>query len=159
METVKTPCIGICTTTSVGDFVCRGCKRYSFEVINWNSFSEPEKTAVLTRLEQLSCQIIENKLRIFSVEKLRQLLVQWRVPYDETLSSYCWLQNLLKKYPHKIESLEDCGVVRRPAFESLSVAQLCATIESELLVLSEAHFARYFNTARRAANVMGTVAD
>ncbi|MDO7671884.1 MAG: DUF1289 domain-containing protein, partial [OM182 bacterium] len=26
---VKTPCIGICSTTSVGDWVCRGCKRYS----------------------------------------------------------------------------------------------------------------------------------
>ncbi|MBU2098945.1 MAG: DUF1289 domain-containing protein, partial [Gammaproteobacteria bacterium] len=25
----KTPCIGICSTTSVGDKICRGCKRFS----------------------------------------------------------------------------------------------------------------------------------
>jgi predicted Fe-S protein YdhL (DUF1289 family) len=64
MKLVKTPCIGICSTTSFGDPVCRGCKRYLFEVINWNSYGEFEKGAVLKRLEKLEVQILENKLQI-----------------------------------------------------------------------------------------------
>ena len=39
MSQVKTPCIGICSTTSLGDKICRGCKRFNFEVIRWNSYS------------------------------------------------------------------------------------------------------------------------
>ena len=39
---VKTPCIGVCST-GIGDSVCRGCKRFSHEVIDWNSYSQEQK--------------------------------------------------------------------------------------------------------------------
>ena len=29
-----------------GDLVCRGCKRFHYEVINWNGYNEEEKRAV-----------------------------------------------------------------------------------------------------------------
>ena len=41
----RTPCVGICSTT-YGDEVCRGCKRFYFEVINWNKYDENEKDAM-----------------------------------------------------------------------------------------------------------------
>ncbi|MEL0243196.1 MAG: DUF1289 domain-containing protein [Gammaproteobacteria bacterium] len=44
----RTPCVGICSTT-YGDEVCRGCKRFYFEVINWNKYDEDEKDAIWTR--------------------------------------------------------------------------------------------------------------
>ncbi|MDP5074330.1 MAG: DUF1289 domain-containing protein, partial [OM182 bacterium] len=68
---VKTPCIGICSTTSVGDWVCRGCKRYSTEVIGWISFGEEEKAAVMRRIEKLNKQILEEKFAIDSEDELR----------------------------------------------------------------------------------------
>mgnify|MGYP006200948357 CR=1 FL=1 len=46
----RTPCIGTCSTT-YGDLVCRGCKRFNFEVINWNRYSEEEKLAVMGRID------------------------------------------------------------------------------------------------------------
>ncbi|HBX36772.1 MAG TPA: DUF1289 domain-containing protein, partial [Pseudohongiella sp.] len=49
-QPVKTPCIGICSTTSVGDTICRGCKRFAFEVIEWNAFTQSQKQAVVDRL-------------------------------------------------------------------------------------------------------------
>ena len=70
MNTVKTPCIGICSTTSLGDKICRGCKRFGFEVINWNRYSEDEKRAVLSRIDQLTSQIMAERFRIFSVTRL-----------------------------------------------------------------------------------------
>ncbi len=144
MAATKTPCIGICSTTSFGDTVCRGCKRYSFEVINWNSYDSPAKSAVLKRIEQLNCQILENKLRIFSLPNLKLGLEQWQTPYDPSLSPYCWLHNLLTKNHQNIEKLEDYGVYVLPDYAELSLRELCEAIEEEILVLSEAHFARYF---------------
>ncbi|MCH7672363.1 MAG: DUF1289 domain-containing protein [Proteobacteria bacterium] len=144
MTVVKTPCIGICSTTSFGDVVCRGCRRYSFEVINWNSYDAAAKAAVLKRIEKLNCQILENKLQIFSLSTLKVGLEQYQVPYDVSLSPYCWLHNLLKKNHQDIENLADFGVYVLPEFSSLSLPALFELIERELLVLCEAHYSRYF---------------
>ena len=37
----STPCLGICTTT-FGDEVCKGCKRFAHEIISWPKYSENE---------------------------------------------------------------------------------------------------------------------
>jgi len=143
MASIKTPCLGICSTTSLGDTVCRGCKRYSFEVINWNGYDEQAKSAVLRRIEKLNTQILENKLRIFSLPNLRNGLNHFHIPFDESLSPYCWLHNLLKKAHQHIESLEEYGVYALPEYAELSAPELSELIERELLVLCEAHYARY----------------
>ena len=46
--TVKTPCIGVCST-ALGGFVCRGCKRFAHEVIDWNGYSHEQKMAIEQR--------------------------------------------------------------------------------------------------------------
>ena len=149
METVnktRTPCIGICSTTSVGDAICRGCKRYAFEVIGWNGYADEEKRAVLNRIEKLTSQIIEQKMRIFSVPSLKAALLDSHVPFDETLSPYCWLHNLLKKCHRELVSLEECGVYVRPEYTHLTLAALYDSIDREILVLCEAHFDRYIGS-------------
>lgn len=45
------PCIGICSTT-LGDFVCRGCKRTRDEIDKWNAMTDEERDVVWARLEQ-----------------------------------------------------------------------------------------------------------
>lgn len=144
MKNPKTPCIGICSTTSLGDKVCRGCKRYSFEVINWNAYSVESKAAVLKRIEKLICQIFENKFRIFSVPSLRDGLKRVNIPFSEDVSPYCWLHNLLKKSPQKINNLEEYGVYPLPDYEQYSPEELCELTENELLTLCQAHFDRYY---------------
>ncbi len=144
MSKVKTPCIGICSTTSLGDRVCRGCKRYGFEVINWNAYDEDAKAAVLRRIEKLVCQILEDKCRIFSVPNLKLGLEQLRVPFDPELAPYCWLHNLLKKKPDQVQDLKDFGAYVLPDYAHLSLRQLSEQIEEELLLLSDAHYQRYY---------------
>jgi len=145
---MKTPCIGICSTTSLGDRVCRGCKRYGFEVINWNAYAEQEKAAVLKRIEKLVCQILEGKLRIFSVPNLRLGLEQHRIPFDPELSPYCWLHNLLNKGKRETISLQEFGTYVLPDYAHLTLPRLCEQIDEELLLLSDAHFQRYFSATR-----------
>jgi len=60
---VKTPCVGICSTV-FGDQVCRGCKRFDHEVIEWNGYSDIEKETVWNRLEALKVLIMKSKITI-----------------------------------------------------------------------------------------------
>lgn len=48
----RSPCIGICSTT-YGDLVCRGCKRFAHEVVSWNGYDEGQKSTVWQRLREL----------------------------------------------------------------------------------------------------------
>lgn len=48
-----TPCIGICSTTNTGDIICRGCGRTSKQVIDWNTYTDDEKSAINIKLKSL----------------------------------------------------------------------------------------------------------
>jgi uncharacterized protein len=159
MTQVKTPCLGICSTSSLGDAVCRGCKRYSFEVIHWNSYDAQAKSAVLKRIEKLNIQILENKLRIFSLPNLKSGLEQFQIPFDESLSPYCWLHNLLKKGHQRIDKLEEYGVYALAEYAGLSLRDLSELIDREILVLCEAHHARYFTLDRGGENAADTLSN
>ena len=155
MNEPKTPCIGICSTTSLGDKICRGCKRFGFEVINWNQYGEAEKRAVLKRLDVLTGQIMNARIRIVSPAKLQQALDDYRFFYDPDMSPHTWLHNLMQKRLHRIEKLEDIGAQLLPAYANYTLRELVQEINEELLRLSEAHFERYFETFRGVAGKGG----
>tara|TARA_R110000772_G_scaffold211149_1_gene321815 strand:- start:1777 stop:2235 length:459 start_codon:yes stop_codon:yes gene_type:complete len=144
MNQIKTPCIGICSTTSLGDKICRGCKRFNFEVINWNSYSDQEKLAVFSRIDLFSEQILKGKFHIYSLSKLQDVLHDFRFFYVPELSPYCWLHGLLQKYGYRIKSLDEIGVELSPEFRNRKVDEVMALVNEELQTLSEAHFERYF---------------
>lgn len=50
LETVSTPCIGVCTTDENG--VCMGCFRTGDEIASWGSISEPERLKVMSALAE-----------------------------------------------------------------------------------------------------------
>lgn len=140
----RTPCIGVCSTTSVGDSICRGCKRYAFEVIRWNGYLDPEKEAVLRRIEALTVQIMQDKFRIVSVEALRKGMAQLSLPFNAALSPFCSINTLLQKAPLERVSLADFGIAVTPALAHLSTRDLAERVDTELLLLCDAHFERYF---------------
>lgn len=144
MKPVRTPCIGVCSTTSLGDRICRGCKRFSHEVIYWNSFSEAQKQAVQARINQFTTQLMTNKFRIVSQPKLEQVLQDFRVFYDADLSPYFWLHQLLQKHLYRLHSLDEIGVELLPPWRNQDVRDLLLRINDELQTLSEAHHDRYF---------------
>ena len=51
LNPIRTPCIGVCST-GIGDAVCRGCKRFAHEVIDWNGYSQAQKEAIDARLDR-----------------------------------------------------------------------------------------------------------
>ncbi len=147
----RTPCIGICSTTSIGDAICRGCKRYAFEVIRWNGYSEQEKEAVLRRIEALTVQILKNRFHIQSREALESALNVRKIPLNPALSPYCWLHSLLQKAPLADIDPAVCGFAILAPEQGASLAQLASTVNEELLLLCEAHFERYFSQVNSLA--------
>ncbi|MCB1649961.1 MAG: DUF1289 domain-containing protein [Gammaproteobacteria bacterium] len=140
----RTPCIGVCSTTSVGDRVCRGCKRYAFEVIRWNGYQNEEKASVLRRIEALTVQIMQDKLHIASELLLKEGMFRLRLPINVSLSPYCWVNTLLQKAPLEQLDLADFGIAVAPAYAHLGARALADVIDSELLLLCDAHFERYY---------------
>jgi len=141
-RSVKTPCIGVCSTV-FGDEVCRGCKRFQNEVIDWNSYQDSQKIAVLFRLESLKTQIMESKISIVNKKLLQNQLDTLDIKYVIDDNPFCWVFDLLRQASQSIDSLQDFGVVLKDGVEN-NLFELKKVIESELFSLSEAHFQRYF---------------
>lgn len=60
-----TPCAGKCSTV-FGDSVCRGCRRFHEEIIQWNQLDTATQTQIWLRLDQQLDQLI---LRAASLEE------------------------------------------------------------------------------------------
>lgn len=142
---IKTPCIGICSTTSVGDPICRGCKRFAYEVISWNSYTDVEKNAVLDRIEKLVVQILGDRFYVRNASTLKAAMQSAAIPFDAGRSSLSWLHNLLKKHHREITDLYRYGVEVREDYRNIALAQLIEQVDQELLVLCDAHYSRYFS--------------
>ena len=49
-DLTDSPCVGICSSTNVGDAICIGCGRTAEEVIEWNTYTDGQKIGINLRL-------------------------------------------------------------------------------------------------------------
>tara|TARA_Y100000768_G_scaffold116375_1_gene85941 strand:- start:2608 stop:3063 length:456 start_codon:yes stop_codon:yes gene_type:complete len=145
-KSVKTPCVGICSTV-FGDEVCRGCKRYQHEIIDWNSYDQSEKSFVLNRLESLKVQIMEPKVTVFDAKLLKSKLLEYKVKFDEESNPLCWVFDLLRTGSQSIQNTRDFGFSLLDTDVS-ELASLKKDMEEELFELSEAHYDRYYKVEK-----------
>jgi predicted Fe-S protein YdhL (DUF1289 family) len=137
----RTPCVGICSTT-YGDDVCRGCKRFSFEVINWNTFKPEERESVWKRLEKLKSQIMASRLKVFDPKKLEESINYFQLKIKDDLNDLSKAFEVIKQVSESFRNLDEFGI---SVFEkNKSLALLKEEIENELYVLSKAHYEKYF---------------
>ena len=142
----STPCIGICSTT-FGDDVCKGCKRFSHEITNWGKFSTDERAVVNSRLEQFKTTILEEKFSISDSELFESKMNEFSINFNRSLEPITWIFDLLRASSNKDLNVNDFGVEILPAFSDLSLIELRDLINQEMLQLSEAHYYKFFNRA------------
>ena len=142
----STPCIGICSTT-FGDDVCKGCKRFSHEITNWGKFSTDERAVVNSRLEQFKTTILEEKFTITDSELFESKMNEFSINFNSSLDPITWIFDLLRASSNKDLNVNDFGVEILPAFSDLSLIELRDLINQEMLQLSEAHYYKFFNRA------------
>ncbi len=142
----STPCIGICSTT-FGDDVCKGCKRFSHEITNWGKFSTDERAVVNSRLEQFKRTILEEKFTISDSNLFESKMNEFSINFNSSLEPITWIFDLLRASSNKDLNVNDFGVEILPAFSNLSLVELRDLINQEMLQLSEAHYYKFFKRA------------
>jgi len=146
-EKVPTPCVGICSTT-YGDSVCRGCRRYLHEVIDWNRYDDGEKRLIWRRLDHLMNQVLPRYFDIRESEILRSQLEYYRIPFRKEATIWGWLYALLKAAAKQEPTLSDFGVCRIDRSD-MSLAELREQINLDLHVLATAYYERDLLRATR----------
>jgi len=139
---IKTPCIGVCST-GIGDAVCRGCKRFAHEVIDWNSYTPAQKEIVDQRLAGFLSQCVSNKLQVTDRRLLQWQLRVQQIRFAAHHDEYCWVFSLLKAGAGQIDNPRDFGFEVDLPFRALPLAELRDLIDREFLLLSQAHYERY----------------
>ncbi|MCL7462670.1 DUF1289 domain-containing protein [Pseudomonas sp. NW5] len=152
-QLIKTPCVGLCSTV-YGDLVCRGCKRFMHEVVDWNLYDEERKGAVWRRLELLLVQVVSAKLEVVDAALLRQQLQQRQIRFVEGQSPYCWAYQLIARGARHIRRIEAYGIVLLPEFRSSGLPELRDAIDREYFLLSEAQYQRQLAHASAEAPVV-----
>jgi hypothetical protein len=143
LKPIGTPCIGVCSTT-FGDFVCRGCKRFLHEVVDWNRYQDHEKLTVWQRLDQLLCLVVDNYIEIVDPALLRQQMRYQNLRIQSELSPQGWLPELLKAAGPRPLDWPSFGLQLRPQAQSLSPRELYDLINVELYALASAHYERAY---------------
>ncbi len=138
----RTPCIGVCST-SYGDHICRGCKRFSHEVTGWIKYSDAEKSLVNERLQKFKITILEDKFTIIDPEKLKNKLKDANISFNQELDPLCWVFDLFRTFTIEDIDLEEVGIALKGEFLNMSLSKIKEDINKEFFELSLAHYERY----------------
>ena len=138
----RTPCIGVCST-SYGDHICRGCKRFSHEVTGWIKYSDTEKSLVNERLQKFKTTILEDKFTIIDSEKLKNKLKDANISFNQELDPLCWVFDLFRTFTIEDIDLEEVGIALKGESSNMSLSKIKEDINKEFFELSLAHYERY----------------
>ena len=137
-----TPCLGICSTT-YGDDVCKGCKRFVHEIIGWPKFSQDERALVNDRLEKFKILILKDRFNIVDEDLLQIKLKENAINYNHSMDSLTWIFDLLRAAGSQSLDLTQFGISVLKYYEPEKIKD---ELNQELLELSEAHHQRYFSS-------------
>lgn len=141
---VKTPCVGICST-GIGDSVCRGCKRFAHEVIDWNAFSHEQRLLIAQRLEHFLTTIVQNMIRINDEKLLLAQIKHQQISFKPEQNPYCWVFDLLRAGASQIQDVSHYGIALLPAWSNVPLTVIRDNIDRDFYALSCAHYERYIS--------------
>jgi len=136
-----TPCVGICSTT-YGDLVCRGCKRFAHEIVQWNGYSGAQRDVIWQRLFELRRQAVAAAVRVVdeacfrAVCQARELAPD--LPWE--LAAYELLRSIVAKD-------QDPHVYGLEPIEAQPVLALLRAIDADIYHRSQAHYEHSFRVA------------
>lgn len=139
----RTPCIGVCSTT-YGDLVCRGCKRFAHEVVGWNGFADTQRHVVWTRLNRLLAESVRAYVTVVDEERLRSVCPR-RIPDADALPVEVVAFRTMRACPLPMAAL---GLAARNHADGSAAATRETTrwIDQEFYARSRAYYEASFKT-------------
>jgi predicted Fe-S protein YdhL (DUF1289 family) len=138
----RTPCVGICSTT-YGDLVCRGCKRFAHEIIAWNGYDEDQRERVWRRLHNLLDGAVASHLQVVDEQVLVDLAEELRVVDRASLSIETLAFEVLRRCARRDQTLGSMGLTSHLQGSAGSVLE---AIEQEYFKRSTARYEHDFRT-------------
>ena len=120
--------------------MCRGCKRFSHEIIDWNQYADEQKQLVWDRLFSLQSKILDQKIKITDIDKLKKFSTQQKLRINSNSPPTSWVFQVVTFGHEKITNLSSCGLVVLPEYQHLHINELSEIITEEYYQLSLAHF-------------------
>ena len=139
---VRTPCVGICST-GIGDSVCRGCKRFAHEVIDWNAYSHEQRLIIAQRLENYLTQVVRNMIEVVDEKLLLEQVKHQQILFKEEQNPYCWVFDLLRAGASQIADVSVYGLRLQPQWRDTPLTQIRDNIDRDFYALSCAYYDRY----------------
>ena len=161
LSKLKSPCIGACST-AFGDRVCRGCKRFYFEVDHWNRLATKQRDAVWMRLRELRAVILREMVIIDDISAVKAAgAAAYIADVHETDEDVLRIAyQLLRQAASLSGSIEGLGFRVVGVDLQEGPVELLRRIEERFYDLSVAHYERYFgidlgrNQVTRTASVI-----
>ncbi|MDP5210332.1 DUF1289 domain-containing protein [Microbulbifer sp. 2205BS26-8] len=139
---IRTPCIGVCST-GIGDEVCRGCKRFAHEVIDWNAYTEEQRRIIAQRREGYLASAVRSQLEIVDQPLLLAQLKHQQIRFDDRQNPYCWVFELLRAGASQIANPREYGVSPTNQARGLSLEEIRQRIDEDFYALSVSYYQRY----------------
>lgn len=88
---LTTPCIGKCSTT-FGDDVCRGCRRFAEEIIQWNLYDQAIKQSIWIRLDRQIDQVLMPLCPNVNIDQLYTFIKNKKIgiPHNASKGRCCY---------------------------------------------------------------------
>ena len=135
----RTPCVGVCSTT-YGDLVCRGCKRFAHEIVAWNGYHQTQREAVWQRLRRLFVESVRAHVRIADAALLRAAARHAGVADDSSVEALAF--HTMRQRPRPLATLGLAPVGQA----DLPTSDAVAAIDREFYTRSQAHYEASFKT-------------
>ncbi len=142
----RTPCIGICSTT-YGDLVCRGCKRFAHEIVQWNGFDQDQRSVVWERLLALREGAVRSVIDIDDPARLEASATELGLGGQGALAPANLLYEALQRlrWRERGMSLAELGArLVSQEHAALPLEALLTLIDREFYQRSLAHYERYY---------------
>jgi len=147
----RTPCVGICSTT-FGDLVCRGCKRFAHEIVQWNGYDDAQQDAVRGRLQRVRDEVLTLLLVCNDEARLQGAIADAGLQDLELMEAQ---YQLLRFMVRREQPLASAGLAlgaqaqaletpANPQPDQLDTLYLMQLLDSETFQRAKAHYERNF---------------
>lgn len=130
-----TPCAGRCSTV-FGDAVCRGCRRFNHEVIQWNTYTAEQHNSVWQRLDAQLNQILVPMLPHADLIQVEHFILSKRIRLRDDATQGRKLYHALKLCEKNRHFTDDSGL----GISYKHVRPLWDEFERRILALANASY-------------------
>ena len=130
-----TPCAGRCSTV-FGDLVCRGCRRFNHEVIQWNTYTAEQRLSVWKRLDVQLDQILVPLLPHANLQHIDGFIHSKHVRVLDSASMGRKLYHALKICEKNKHLAEESGL----GIKNVQVKPIWDEFERRVLALAKASY-------------------